>query len=287
MFMFMRPTNVNSDSKAETQFLGPFARLLLLLALVTSGSMAHANKDLAKLAGLGSCSDCHADDRTPKKDTLNPIGLRYLGCQLDEACYERLTAAVRTLQQAPAGEPPMRKQAAPAQAPAYAPAAAAPTAAAPTVTPGAPQGSYQGRCRNVSLNSEKTNLYGLCANGQNQTVYTRLDDFANCQSDIAVDLDGYLVCNLRGGGKSKRQRFFEVTNSGWVKLTQIKMNKGAGGAWIDEGEIDLGKTFKFAIAASAPCMMQATYYYGSSGGFTMNTCVHHKALVEGAKVRFE
>lgn len=282
MKIIMHPANINPGSKAEAPLLSHFARLLILLTVVISGTIAHANPIVARLAGLGSCSDCHADDKDPKKDTLNAIGSRYLGCQLNQLCYDKITAAVRTLQQAPVGQPPIQQQVAPTQPPAYAPPAIAPPVAA-----GAPQGSYQSRCRNVSLNADKTNLYGLCANGQNQSVYSRLVGFLNCQSDIAVDGDGYLVCNLRGGGTNRRERAFEITNNGWVKVTQLKMNIGSGGAWVQEGEIDLGKSFKFGLAASAPCMMQTTYSYGSSGGFTMNTCVHHKVFVDGAKARFE
>jgi len=252
-----------------------FVRAFMFLAVVLAGTFAHANPDVARLAGLGSCSDCHADDRPPKKDTLNPIGLRYLGCQLNQACYDRLTAAVRTLQQAPAGQPSVQQQAAPAYAPA---------AAAPTTTAGAPRGSYQSRCRDVSVNADQTNLYGYCANAQNQTVSTRLVGFANCQSDIAVDGDGYLVCNLRGGGTNHRERVIEFRNSGWIKLTQIKMNTGSGGSWIQRPDVEMGKSLRFAMPASTPCLVQTTH---SSGSFAMNTCMYHAVSVASSKARFE
>jgi len=262
-------------------------RVFMFFAVALCGTLAHANDDLASLAGLGSCSDCHADDRKPKKDTLNALGLRYLGCQMNRACYERLTAAVRTLQQAPAGQPSMQRQAAPLQAPANAPPAYVAPPAAPAATAGAPRGSYQSRCRNISLSVDKTNLYGYCANSQNQTVYTRLVGFADCQSDIAVDGDGYLVCNLRGGGSPRRERVIDFKNNSWNTLTQVKMNTGSGSNWVRYPDLEKGVSLRFAFPASTACMVQATYSYGSNGSFTMNTCAHHKVLVDAPGARFE
>jgi hypothetical protein len=246
---------------------------------------AYANPDIAKLAGMGSCAQCHADDKSPTKVTLNPIGLRYLGCQLDQACYNRLTTAVRTLQQTPTGPAAtsmVQDQA--VQPPAYVPpAASTATAAVP------PRGSYQSRCRNIAISSTGKSLYAKCANQQNQTVYTRLANFTDCQSDIVADKDGYLACNLRGGGSSVRLRAIDFyNNSGWSSLSEVKMNLGENGTWKQWDDIGFGKFTIFPIGATMPCLVQVSYKYnGTQTNFTMNTCIYHKVSVNGAKFSFE
>jgi hypothetical protein len=249
-----------------------FVRAFMFAAVILSGSSACANPHIADAVGSGSCSDCHARDKEPTYDTLNAIGLKYLGCQRVQACYERVSAGLRNGQQA-----------VPAQAPAYTPPAYAPPA--PVEAKAAlPRGSYQNRCRDVTVNPDNTNLYGLCANRQNQTVYSRLAGFPNCQSDIAVDGDGYLGCNLRGGGTAGRERVIQLGTAGWNMVTQLRTNTGSGGSWIQHPDLGVNKSYKLVMSASTPCVVHATH---ASGSFTMNTCMYHKATVAGANVRFE
>ncbi len=258
--------------------------MLGFAATLLGAPLAHANIEIARMNGIGSCSTCHSESRSPTKATLNPLGLKYLECNLNQACWDRLNAAVRTLELSPSGQPAgtpaPQRSAAPSQPPPYTPpAAAAPTAA------GLPPGSYQSRCR--SLEARQDAIFGACANGRNETVHTTMRGFQDCQSDIAVDADGYLVCNLRGGGSSRRQRFVIIENKGWLKLTQVKVQHEGAVTWTPLADIDLKRSQRIHIAATSSCLMKTSWTVDREYVFPFNTCANHRLIIQGAAAQSE
>ena len=262
------------------------AKLFYFLLGVLWFSQVQANVDIARLAGLGSCSSCHSGNVTPTKETLNSIGLKYLGCQLNQGCYNQLTAAVRALQNFPTGS--TQQQSGNTPPPYVAPTSVPNQAAVSRIPSGAPKGPYQNQCRNVTVSSTGQNLYANCPNKNNLIIYSKLTNFSDCASEVAVDAEGYLVCNMRNGNANPRLRAIDVKNESWAKITEMKVNVEHNAGIRQWGDLDMGKLITFPIGASTPCMVAMSYKLNDIvSNIKFDSCVRHKLIIEGKSARFE
>ena len=87
-----------------------------------------------------------------------------------------------------------------------------------------PNGSYQQSCQNVSVNSNT--LSAECDTGDGSWIYTRLQNFPNCVSDIS-NMNGFLTCQPAGAPNgSYLQSCSQISTSGNNVYAMCKTGTG-------------------------------------------------------------